>query len=204
MQTKVFGAIVAALVATPLLTWDAFAVQEAQDQEEQESVLHGSMEDLNATLRKVNRMVKDPEQLGAAVELVVSMERNVLDSKGEVPHRAEALEGAAKDEFVLAFRRDMIRLLVTLTELESGLPRRQGRRSPSHPQAHGQAPERLPRALPGRVAPRPGSSARYRMRRRGADSRRPWQARRQFETFRILPDSSTVTGETWRTGIEQR
>ena len=46
------------------------------------------------------------------------MERNVLDSKGEVPHRAEALEGAAKDEFVLAFRRDMIRLLVTLTELE--------------------------------------------------------------------------------------
>ena len=114
MQTKFLGVIVAALAAALLLAWKTPVTQDGGS----ESALHASMEDLNSTLRRVDRLIKDEQKISEAVDLVVEMEHDALDAKGEVPPRAARLEGAARDAFVLGYRRDMIKLLVTLTELE--------------------------------------------------------------------------------------
>jgi soluble cytochrome b562 len=114
MQPKFLGAIVAALAAVFLLAWKTPVTQDGHS----ESALHERMEDLNSTLRRVNRLVKDKQKISEAVDLVVEMEHDVLDAKGEVPPRADKLEGAVRDSFVLGYRRDMIKLLVMLTELE--------------------------------------------------------------------------------------
>ena len=115
MQSKILGVIAAALATTLLLAWNT----PAQDVVEgSESVLHESMEDLNSTLRRVNRLIKTPEKISEAADMVAKMEHNALDAKGETPPMAETLEGAAREAFMLGYRRDMIKLLATLTELE--------------------------------------------------------------------------------------
>ncbi len=84
-----------------------------------ETPLGEAMEEIETHIRTLRKSLKDPAQNEASLTAIVGLQHAVAKAKVEAPHMAEPMEGKAKVDFVLAYRKAMIafdRDLLTLEE----------------------------------------------------------------------------------------
>lgn len=107
------------LVAVALLwavTAAPFAPQ-AQAQEEEESVLHQAMEELNTGYRSLRRLARRGNWDADAAETVSDMTKAAVVCMRETPPMAETVPTEERDEFIIAYKKmsgDVIKELVDL------------------------------------------------------------------------------------------
>lgn len=108
-------AAAAALAATP---WTA--ALSARPQEHEETALAQSMERMKSAVRRLERAL-DGDDIAQALPLVAEFQTAAVAAKSELPERAAALEGAARDALVKDYRATMVQLLRVSCDLEQAV-----------------------------------------------------------------------------------
>ena len=80
--------------------------------------LETHMEALNRDVRRLSRQLDQADKNSSSLELIADMESHVLAAKLLEPPMATTLSGRKKDEFLVAYRKQMIVLLDALLEME--------------------------------------------------------------------------------------
>lgn len=80
-----------------------------------------AMEEIETHMRTLRKSLKDPAQGATSLTAVVGLQHAVAKAKVEAPPMSETMEGAAKQEFVSAYRKAMIAFDRDLLTLEENL-----------------------------------------------------------------------------------
>lgn len=88
------------------------------EKERQESVLATHMEEMNTALRRVRKMIKQPNDPAAILADVGLIQEHAVAAKGLVPEKIQELAHDQQPPALTDFRRQMIALLEALLRLE--------------------------------------------------------------------------------------
>jgi hypothetical protein len=88
---------------------------------EEQTVLAGHMERVEACLKKLRRTLRDESRAAESLALAVELEEATLACKQEIPRKAAGVAEAERAAFVLAYRKEMLRVLQEELALEAAL-----------------------------------------------------------------------------------
>lgn len=110
------------MVCTAILA-TAFALPRiaASAEAEKEDTLHLAMEGLQSATRKLNRQIKDPTKNASSLELVVEMQKHVMNAKGATPDTTAKQPADQRAAYLSDYRKRMVKLLGTLLDVEAAL-----------------------------------------------------------------------------------
>jgi len=125
MRSRQFAYMLTVLVGLALATTVARA-DKHQPTEGQPLLLEDHMGEMNRALRRLKRLLADPEKTEESLVLVATIQQHALPAKAMVPTMAQDVEPAKRKAFVTAYRRQMIGLVQALLTLEDQLLSGQG------------------------------------------------------------------------------
>ena len=86
------------------------ASDDAARAEREESPTHAAMEELQSAMRKLRRMLRDPDQAPATIELLRAMQKNALITFDHSPEPPEGMPESEIEPFHVEYRRRILRL----------------------------------------------------------------------------------------------
>lgn len=87
----------------------------------EEHPLEAAMSRIEGAMKSLRRSVRDVEQRSASLTELDALQHAAIDAKSLVPPMAKKLEGAAREELLLAYRRTLTVVLQRALELEQAV-----------------------------------------------------------------------------------
>ncbi len=115
MKPSLFQAAVAVLTLTTITT------QVARADDKPKTPLAEQMSGMSKDLKALRKIVNDPAQKDAAVNLAKDMEEHAMKAKGFEPSSAKDVPAADKDAFVADYKKQMDGLIADMQKLEADL-----------------------------------------------------------------------------------
>lgn len=113
-----FTACMLAMPSAMLLTRPAAAHGE---EKVKKSELNNHMEDIDEMMKKLRRTIRKPESNEESLKLITDIEQLMVTSKALIPTKAAKVPEAERPKFVLAYRKEMARVVGIFCQMEEAL-----------------------------------------------------------------------------------
>ena len=116
-----FTACMLAMPGAVLLTRPATAHAAAEEKKVKKSELNNHMEDIDEMMKKLRRTIRKPESNEESLKLLTDIETQMVASKALIPTKAEKVPEADRAKFVMAYRKEMARVIGVFCQMEEAL-----------------------------------------------------------------------------------